>query len=53
MLDLAATQKIKSWIQPIPLSAEGCSKAVQSVHDNEVRYRHVLTDYDDQFGKRA
>ena len=53
MLDLAATQNIKSWIQTIPLSEEGCAKAVKSLNDNKVRYRYVLTDYDKAFGKRT
>ena len=53
MLDLAAKQNIKSWITEIPISEKGCAEAVQKVKDNDVRYRFVLTKYDDQFGKRA
>lgn len=53
MLDLAAKQKIKSWIHTVPISEQGCAEAVKNVNDNKVRYRYVLTDYDKQFGKRT
>jgi len=54
MLDLASKQNIKSWIQTIPISKEGCKEAVTRVKENkDVRYRLVLTDYDNEFGKRA
>lgn len=52
MLDLAAKQGIKSWIEKVPISKEGCAKVVNGVADNKVRYRYVLTDYDKEFGKR-
>lgn len=52
MLDLAAKQNIKSWIEKVPISKEGCAKVVSGVSDNKVRYRYVLTDYDKEFGKR-
>ena len=53
MLDLAAKQNIKSWIEEIPISEKGCAEAVTRVSENKVRYRFVLTDFDKQFGKRA
>lgn len=53
MLDLAAKQNIKSWIEKVPISEEGCAKVVQGVKDNKVRYRYVLTDFDKAFGKRS
>jgi len=53
MLDLAAKQGIKSWIQEVPISEEGCAKVVQGVADNQVKYRYVLTDYDKVFGDRS
>lgn len=54
MLDLASKQNIKSWIQTIPISKEGCKEAVTRVSENkDVRYRLVLTDFDNEFGKRA
>jgi alcohol dehydrogenase (NADP+) len=53
MLDLASKQNIKSWVEEIPISAEGCAEAVKRVGENKVRYRFVLTDFDKEFGKRA
>jgi alcohol dehydrogenase (NADP+) len=53
MLDLAAKQGIKSWIQTVPISKDGCAEAVRNVNDNKVRYRYVLTDYDKEFGNRT
>lgn len=53
MLDLAAKQGIKSWIEKVPISKEGCAKVVSGVADNKVRYRYVLTNYDEEFGKRT
>ncbi len=53
MLDLAAKQNIKSWIEKVPISKEGCAKVVSNVAENKVHYRFVLTDYDKEFGKRT
>lgn len=53
MLDLAAKQNIKSWIEKIPISEKGCAQAVERVSKNDIRYRFVLTDFDKVFGKRA
>lgn len=53
MLELAAKQNIKSWIQTIPISEKGCAEAVKNVSDNNVKYRYVLTDYDKIFGDRS
>jgi len=52
MLDLVEKHNIRTWVEEIPISAEGCAKAVTGVHDNSVRYRYVLTDFDAAFGKR-
>lgn len=53
MLDLASKQNIKSWVQEIPISEKGCAEAVKRVYENDnVRYRFVLTNYDEVFGKR-
>jgi alcohol dehydrogenase (NADP+) len=49
MLALAATAGIKSWIQTVPISAEGCKKAVEAVEKGGVRYRYVLTGVDKHF----
>ena len=55
MLDLAAMHypKIKSWIQTVPIGPKGCAEAVHNLYKDDVRYRYVLTDYDEAFGKRT
>ena len=54
MFELASKQNIKSWIQTVPISEEGCKEVATRVKENDnVRYRLVLTDFDKQFGKRA
>ena len=54
MFDLASKQNIKSWVQEIPISEKGCAEVAQRVNDNDnVRYRLVLTNYDEVFGKRS
>jgi len=40
MLDIAAKKGVKPWIEQMPMKDAG--KAIQSVIDNKVRYRHVL-----------
>jgi len=52
MLELASKNDIKTWIEKVPISEEGCKKAVAGVYNNDVRYRYVLTEYDAVFGKR-
>ncbi|KAI6088874.1 GroES-like protein [Hypoxylon rubiginosum] len=49
MLELAADQGIKSWVETIPVGEEGCGQALTRVHENDVRYRFTLVDYDKQF----
>lgn len=54
MLELAAKQNIKSWVQTIDISEAGCKEAVERVAKNDnVRYRLTLTGFDKIFGKRA
>jgi alcohol dehydrogenase (NADP+) len=53
MLELASKQNIKSWVQTIDISEEGCKEAVEKVYKNDVRYRYTLVNFDKQFGKRA
>ncbi|KAF2281444.1 GroES-like protein [Westerdykella ornata] len=53
MFELASKQNIKSWVQTIDISEEGCKEAVERLYKNEnVRYRLCLTGYDKVFGKR-
>lgn len=49
MLDIAARQGIKSWVETVPVSEKGCAEALERVHKGDVRYRFTLTDYDKQF----
>lgn len=54
MLELAAKQDIKSWIETIDISEKGCKEAVERLYNNDnVRYRFTLTNFDKVFGKRA
>ncbi|RDW83251.1 NADP-dependent alcohol dehydrogenase 6 [Coleophoma crateriformis] len=50
MLQLAADKGIKSWVEEIPISAENLKTALLRLHDNKVRYRFTLTDYEKEFG---
>ncbi|KAF2096503.1 GroES-like protein [Rhizodiscina lignyota] len=53
MLQLAAEKGVKSWVQEVEISPEGCKEVVERVYNNEnVRYRLCLTNYDKAFGKR-
>ncbi|KAI9707883.1 MAG: hypothetical protein M1820_004489 [Bogoriella megaspora] len=53
MLELASKQNVKSWVETIDISEEGCKQAVERVYKNDIRYRFTLVNYDAQFGKRA
>lgn len=53
MLELASKQNIKSWVETIDISEEGCKEAVERVKKNDVHYRFTLVNYDKAFGKRA
>lgn len=50
MLQLAADKKIESWVEEIPISAENLKTALLRLHDNKVKYRFTLTDYEKEFG---
>jgi len=52
MLKLASEQNIKSWVETIDISEEGCKEAVERVKNNKVHYRFTLTGFDKVFGKR-
>ncbi|CAK7235843.1 hypothetical protein SEUCBS140593_009416 [Sporothrix eucalyptigena] len=49
MLQLAADKDIKSWVETVPVGEEGVGKALTRLHNNDVRYRFTLVDYDKQF----
>lgn len=50
MLQLAAEKGVESWVEEIPISAEGLKTAVTKLHDNKVRYRFTMTGYEEEFG---
>lgn len=52
MLKLAAEKNLHPMIETIPISAKGCSDAVQRLKKNDVRYRFTLVDFDKEFGPR-
>jgi alcohol dehydrogenase (NADP+) len=52
MLKLASEKGIKSWVETIKISANGCTEAVERVKNGDVRYRFTLVGYDEVFGKR-
>ena len=53
MLELASKKNIKSWVETLEISEEGCKQAVERGSKNDVRYRFTLTGFDKQFGKRT
>jgi len=54
MLELAAKQNIKSWVETIEISEKGCKEAVERVYKGDnVRYRFTLVGYDKVFGQRS
>jgi alcohol dehydrogenase (NADP+) len=52
MLKLAADKGLHPYIETLPLSESGCKEGVERVHDNKVRYRLTLVDFDKQFPNR-
>lgn len=53
MFELASKQNIKSWVETIPISEEGCKQAVERLSKNDVHYRFTLVDFDKAFGNRT
>lgn len=49
MLQLAAENKVKPWIEEVPISAESCGQALTRCDKGDVRYRFVFTDFDKAF----
>ena len=52
MFELASKQNIKSWVEEIKISETGLKEALERLSKNDVRYRFVLTSFDEVFGKR-
>ena len=53
MLELASKQNVKSWVETVDISEEGCKQAVERVAKNDIRYRFTLVNYDKVFGNRT
>ena len=49
MLELAATNGIRSWVETIPISKDGIKQAIEKLEKSSVRYRSCLTAYDVAF----
>jgi len=52
MLDLAAKSGLKSWIEEIPISSQGCHEALTRLDKGDVRYRFVLTGIQEHFSTK-
>jgi len=48
MLNLAAEKNVVPWVEPLPVKE--CVKALTRLQNNEVRFRHVLVGFEDEFG---
>ena len=49
MFELAAKNKIKHWIEKIPISEKGVNEGMTRYEKGDVKYRFVLTDFDKSF----
>jgi alcohol dehydrogenase (NADP+) len=50
MLDLAVEKGIKSWVEEVPISKDGLKSALSRLHNNDVKYRFTMTNYEEEFG---
>lgn len=51
MLEVAAAFDVHPWIQELPISADACGEALTKTDNGEVRYRFVLTEFDNAFAE--
>lgn len=49
LLQLASDKGIKAWVETVPISAAGVKDVLERCHNNDVKYRFTLTDFDKQF----
>lgn len=52
MLKLAADKNIKSWVETIDISEDGCKEAMERLQKGDVRFRFTLVNFDKAFGQR-
>jgi alcohol dehydrogenase (NADP+) len=50
MLELAAENGIRSWVEEVPISAETLKTVLTRLRKTDVRYRFTMTGYDKCFG---
>ncbi|KAH3660444.1 hypothetical protein OGAPHI_007030 [Ogataea philodendri] len=50
LLDLCVKHDIRPWVEEVPISEEGCNKALTKAWEGDVRYRFVFTEFDKAFG---
>jgi alcohol dehydrogenase (NADP+) len=53
MFELASKQNIKSWVETIDVSEEGCKTALERLEKGDIKFRFTLVNFDKAFGKRA
>jgi alcohol dehydrogenase (NADP+) len=53
MFELASKQNIKSWVETIDVSEEGCKTALERLDKGDIKYRFTLVNFDKVFGKRS
>ena len=53
MFKLASEKKLKPIIETLELSEKGCKEALERVHDDKVRYRFTLVNFDKAFPNHA
>ncbi|KAG9713379.1 hypothetical protein KCU73_g16536, partial [Aureobasidium melanogenum] len=51
--ELASKQNIKSWVETVDISEEGCKSALERLSKNDIKYRFTLVNFDKVFGKRS
>lgn len=49
MFEIAAAKGVKPWVEEVPLNEENCGKALTRCDEGDVRYRFVLTKFDEAF----
>ncbi|KAK6459927.1 alcohol dehydrogenase, class V [Scheffersomyces coipomensis] len=49
LLKLFADKGLSPWIEKIPISAKGVNQVLTRINDSNVRYRFVLTDFENAF----
>lgn len=49
MFELAAEKGVKSWVEEIPIGAEGLKKAMDNLQNSSVRYRSCMVGYEEEF----